>query len=315
MVSDAQERVNDAQQIVNSAQQRVNNAQQRVNVVQQMVDSAQQKVQSAQDIVDSAQMINSTQEMASGTQQKKKIKSKVKALARAEAKLEVEIKALTEAEGKLKPETNALTEAEAKVNAETKALAEALAEAETIVSITTPLHDLTTDCLHLSMHFFHPIQQCAQQVYHSALPLSPTLSQLQRFCLQNSIDGQLPHVASFSGAPETWGLLLRTIDIRPRHLTSIATSLQRIIAACEDIVNIYDAITFVLQQSLCAPETVTKIQDSTDGSMLFFAHSFSVTMWDVQTGGLIHTFTTQSKINDFAVSATGGHILGYPHQR
>ena len=78
--------------------------------------------------------------------------------------------------------------------------------------------------------------------------------------------------------------------------------------ACEDVVNFYDAVTFVLQQSLCVPEAVTKIQNSPDGSILFFAHSLSVTMWDVQTGGLIHTFTTQSQINDVAVSTTGDYI-------
>ena len=72
--------------------------------------------------------------------------------------------------------------------------------------------------------------------------------------------------------------------------------------------NIYDAITGVLQQSLSAPEIVTKIQASPDGSTLFFAHSLFVTMWDVQTGGLIHTFTTPSKINDIALSTTGDHI-------
>ena len=104
------------------------------------------------------------------------------------------------------------------------------------------------------------------------------------------------------------GLLLRTIDVRPRQLTCIATSAQRIVAACEEIVNIYDAVTFVLQQSLGIPETVTKIQGSPDGSTLFFAHSHSVTMWDVQTGGLTHTFTTQSEINDIAVSMTGDRI-------
>ena len=72
--------------------------------------------------------------------------------------------------------------------------------------------------------------------------------------------------------------------------------------------NIYDAVTGILQQSISPSETVTKIQTSPDGSTLFFAHSSSVTMWDIQTGGLIHTFTTQSGINDIAVSTSGGHI-------
>jgi len=73
-------------------------------------------------------------------------------------------------------------------------------------------------------------------------------------------------------------------------------------------VNIYDAVTGVLQQSLSPSEAVTKIEASPDGTTLFFAHSYSITMWDVQTGGLIHTFTTQSKIEDIAVSTTGDHI-------
>ena len=158
------------------------------------------------------------------------------------------------------------------------------------------------------MYFFHPIQQCAQQIYHSALPLSPTSSQLRNFCLQSVIENQLSHLTGFLGAPYTWGLLLRTIDVRPRQLTCIATSVQKIIAACEDVVSIYDAATLVLQQSLRAPDNVIKIQACPDGSILFFGHSHTVTMWDVQTGGLIHTFTIQSVINDIAVSMTGDHI-------
>ena len=31
-------------------------------------------------------------------------------------------------------------------------------------------------------------------------------------------------------------------------------------------------------------------------------------MWDVQTGGLIHTFTTQPEVNDIAISTSGDHI-------
>ena len=140
------------------------------------------------------------------------------------------------------------------------------------------------------------------------MPLSPTSSYLQKICLQSIADVQLSCVTAFIGAPNTWGLLLRTIDTRPRQLTCITTSGQGIIAGCGDIVNIYDAVTGVLQQFLSTSETVTKIQASPDGSTLFFAHSSSVTMWDVQTGGLIHTFTTQSEDNDIAVSASGDYI-------
>jgi hypothetical protein len=178
-------------------------------------------------------------------------------------------------------------------------------DAETLI---TPLYNLATDCFRLSMHFFHPIQQCAQQVYHTALPLSPTSSELRKSYLRSGAGDQLSRIATFSGAPDSWGLLLRTINVRPRRLTCIATSTQRIIAACGDIVYIYDAVTFVLRQSLHTPEAVTKIQGSRDESTLLFAHSRSVTMWDEQTGGLTHTFTTRSKINDIAISTTEDYI-------
>jgi hypothetical protein len=82
-----------------------------------------------------------------------------------------------------------------------------------------------------------------------------------------------------------------------------------IIAAREDmIVDIYDAVTFVLQQSLRAPEMVRYIRGSPDGSTLFIAHFYSITLWDVQTGGLTHTFTSPSQIANIAVSTTGDHL-------
>ena len=177
-----------------------------------------------------------------------------------------------------------------------------------ILSATTDLHDLATDCLWLSVRFFHPIRLSTQQVYHSALPLSPTSSLLRKVHIQSVVDDRLSRVITFSGAPDTWGLLLRTIDVRPRQLTCTTTSVGRIIAACGGIVKTYDAVTGVLQQFLHVPEAVTKIQGSPDGSILFFAHSSSVTMWDVQTGGLVHTFTTRSAISDIAVSTTGDHV-------
>jgi len=103
---------------------------------------------------------------------------------------------------------------------------------------------------------------------------------------------------------------MRTINVGPKQLTCIATSAESIIAACEDIVNIYDAATFVLRQSLYIfiPEAATKIKSSPDGSILYLSHSSSITIWDVQTGGQIHIFTTRPKISDFAVSPTGDHI-------
>ena len=170
------------------------------------------------------------------------------------------------------------------------------------------LYSLATDYLRLTTYFFHPIQQCAQQIYHTALPLSPVSSQLHSVHQRRVADDRICRVDAFLGAPRKWGLLLTTIDVRPTQLTCITTFAQRIVVASEDIVKIYNAITFILEQCLRAPHPITKIQDSGDGSILYLAHSHSVTSWDIQTGGFIDTFTTRSEINDMVVSPTGGHI-------
>ena len=89
---------------------------------------------------------------------------------------------------------------------------------------------------------------------------------------------------------------------------------QRIVAIREDnIVDVYDAVTGVLRLSLNSPQQVTKAEGSPDGSILFFAHQRAreITVWDTQTGGLIHTLPTMSNINNIAVSSKGRYLGSY----
>ena len=91
----------------------------------------------------------------------------------------------------------------------------------------------------------------------------------------------------------------------------MAVAGQRIAAVCEDnTVNVYDAVTGVLRLTLKAPQRVTNVAGSPDGSILFCAHQrcHEITLWDMQTGGLIHTFTTKSEITDIIVSLTGRYL-------
>jgi WD40 repeat protein len=91
----------------------------------------------------------------------------------------------------------------------------------------------------------------------------------------------------------------------------MAVAGQRIAAVCEDnTINVYDAVTGVLRLTLKAPQRVTNVAGSPDGSILFCAHQqfHEITLWDMQTGGLIHTFTMKSEISDIAVSLTGRYL-------
>jgi hypothetical protein len=177
-----------------------------------------------------------------------------------------------------------------------------------------PLLDLTTDCLRFTLHFFRPIQMSAQHIYHTALPLSPGLPSCGDGFSRATHPGRKtgPHGKRHPRAfPATWGAVLRTIKADVGRFTHVAVAGQRIAAVCEDnTVNVYDAVTGVLRLSLNTPRQVTKAEGSPDGSVLFCAHQQAreITLWDMQTGGLIHTFTTKFEISDIAVSSTGKYL-------
>ena len=172
------------------------------------------------------------------------------------------------------------------------------------------LHDVTNDCLRFVLRFFRPILASAQHIYHTALPLSPETSTLrQRFFETNPF--LTTQQASSSKIPATWGPILRTIKADSGSFTHVAVAGRRVVAVCSDnTVNVYDAVTGVLRLSLDPPQQVTKAEGSPDGSILFFAHqrAHEITVWDTQTGGLIHTLTTMSDINDIAVSSNGTYL-------
>jgi hypothetical protein len=158
----------------------------------------------------------------------------------------------------------------------------------------------------MTMYFFYPIQQCAHHVYHTAILLSPASSLLHDNKQWTAHDEVL--ITDYLNGPSDWGLLLTTISVGTRRPTSVTTFAEKIAVACENIVNIYGAVTFALEQSSHSPQSVTKLQGSGDGSTLYYAHPHSVTSWDIQTGGLIDTFHTQSEIKDMEISQTDGHI-------
>ena len=88
-------------------------------------------------------------------------------------------------------------------------------------------------------------------------------------------------------------------------------STARIAAACVDgTVGIYDSVTGVLRLSLRPPYPIQAMTGSPDGSILFCTHreSPSITLWDIQTGGLIHTFTLTTEVIDTAVSLNGRYL-------
>ena len=84
----------------------------------------------------------------------------------------------------------------------------------------------------------------------------------------------------------------------------------KVASACDDsTVDIYDSITGVLRLSLRLEDPAQALVGSPDGSVLFCAHNIpSVTVWDIQTGGLVHTFHFGSNAEDIGISLNGRYL-------
>jgi WD40 repeat protein len=77
----------------------------------------------------------------------------------------------------------------------------------------------------------------------------------------------------------------------------------------DDTVGIYDSVTGVLRLSLSPGSPIQAMTGSPSGDILFFAHKIpSITVWDMQTGGLIHTFVLERNPEDIAVSLKGRYL-------
>ena len=156
------------------------------------------------------------------------------------------------------------------------------------------------------MHFFHPVQQSARHLYHSALPLSPKSSTFfpKKYIQEKTL------VTGVAGTPSGWGVVIRTIKANSGNFTRVTTFSHRIAAACDNgTVCVYDSVTGALRLSLSPTDPVREIRGTPDGSLLFCAHEGPlVTIWDIQTGGLIHTFVLECKAEDIAISLGGCYL-------
>ena len=103
---------------------------------------------------------------------------------------------------------------------------------------------------------------------------------------------------------------MRTITASSKRFTSMTTFGHSIAAACDDgTMNIYDSVTGVLRLSLNPLDPVQTIRGSPDSSIVFCTHNTpTITGWDIQTGGLIHTFVLEKTVKDIAVSLTGRYL-------
>ena len=88
-------------------------------------------------------------------------------------------------------------------------------------------------------------------------------------------------------------------------------STAKIAGACDDgTVRVYDSVTGALRLSLRPELPILEMAGSADGWLLVCTHSgrHSITLWDIQTGGLVHTFILEGEVKHTAISLKGRYL-------
>ena len=143
------------------------------------------------------------------------------------------------------------------------------------------------------LEHFDIICDSPSEIYHHALPFSPSSS-----WLHESYSPELLQVVKVvKGFQANWGTCSRTVSFD--HIPQTLSCWKGLIAAglrSGDII-ILDAITGVHMSVLsCHTREVRSLAFSLDGTFLVSgSHDNTVNLWDIQTGGVIKTFHGHTK--------------------
>jgi len=167
----------------------------------------------------------------------------------------------------------------------------------------------TNDSQRVLLEHFDTIYNSPSHIYHSALPLSPSSSWLQRY-----YSAELPHVLkAVKGLPVEWGACSYTVLLNSQPET-LSYHNSTIAVGCEnkDII-ILNAITGSQTGVLSGhSEGVGFLTFSSNGTLLVSASwGGRVKLWDIQTGGVIKTLYTGS-VRSVSISADCTRIASRP---
>ena len=160
----------------------------------------------------------------------------------------------------------------------------------------------TNDSQRFLLKHFDTIQNSPSHIYHSALPLSPSSSWLQK-CYGTELSSV---VKVIKGLPTEWGVCSRTVLLTSppwslsHHNNIIATG-----SGHGDII-ILNAITGS-QTGVFSGHTnrILSLMFSSDGTSLVSGSAdYTVKLWDIQTGGIVKTFSGHSNwVYSISISA------------
>ena len=144
------------------------------------------------------------------------------------------------------------------------------------------------DSQNLLLGCFDGIVNSPSQVYHSALPLSPSSSWLRK-CYTTELSQEVKVV---KGLPIEWGLCSRTVVLGSGAFAIACWKDTIAVGLAYGQIVILDGITGVQIATLSGhANDVTSLVSLPDGtSLVSGSKDKTIKLWDVQTGGVVKTF-------------------------
>ena len=153
------------------------------------------------------------------------------------------------------------------------------------VSGAEELLDTAEDCFHFVTKFFEPINISAVHIYHSALELSPLSSIVRRLYYHRR---RTPFPRVVAGTPDAWEEAI-CFHAKHHYYGYTWSPCGRFIAAqAQGTVDIRDPLSSELLSTFTRsnPSCAGQLAYSPDGYSLASLSSTSLTIWDIQTGGV-----------------------------
>ena len=147
------------------------------------------------------------------------------------------------------------------------------------------LLDTARDCFRFVTKFFEPINVSAVHIYHSALELSP-LSSIIRKLYYHWRGTSFPRVVA--GTPDAWDDSIHLNGEAHYHSYTWSPCGRFVAARALETVDIRDPLSSELHSTLTQPnaEYAGQLAYSPDGHSLASLSGTSLTIWDIQTGGV-----------------------------
>jgi WD40 repeat protein len=153
----------------------------------------------------------------------------------------------------------------------------------------------TNDAQRFLLEHFDTIHDSPSQIYHSALPFCPSSSWLHKYYGAELLNG----VKIVRGLPAEWGTCSRTVASRFQPLAISYWNNTVAVGLSSGDIHYLNAITGSQAAVLSGhSDWVRSVTFSSDGVLLASgSDDKTIKLWDVQTGGIIKTFS--------------GHIAGF----